>query len=479
MTSGSRPYQNQCSLPFILYPPQMYKVNDGDAFAHYFLGLKESIENYVLYLSVPFCRVQCYACPYFVTLLSEADPTNLEDRYVNALIKDMKKWATYPRFEKGHLQSVYIGGGTGSILKTENLKRIVDTVSDCFPLADEYDFTLEGNARDFDEEKIAYVGRSKINRVSLGVQSFDAAFLEVIGAPHEAEQSITTVKALQAQGINNINVDVMYNVPNHTEAVLQRDLHCLGELNVNHVTAYAYRVHRDTKQEKRIKSGQVNAIHKSDSVAVQRLHAMLCHTLEGLGFKQYMFDHFAKPGRESKYQYWTFKEGVDALGIGAGAYSFINNYRAGSSKKVEKYLSTVEAGSHFIVSASRHLNVQYRKERYVIFSFQYFFIDYDAYTQKFKSAFLDDFRDVVERLERKGLVARESDRLVMSELGKQWRMNVLLEFINDECWGDQEAKKEPNWAMNISMVDLTAENKKFWLGAPSESLECLRVVEVE
>lgn len=458
----------------------MYRVDDGDAFSQEFLGLQESAGNYVIYLSVPFCRVQCYACPYFISLLHEGeDSTNLEDRYVSALIKDINRWASYPRFRDGSLRAIYIGGGTGSILRTENIKRVVDAIFDNFPVATDYNLTLEGNARDFDAEKIEYVGRSPINRVSLGVQSFDSEYLKVVGSPHEAGQSIEVIKGLQSHGIDNINVDIMYNVPNHTEEVLKRDLQYLNELDINHVTAYAYRIHRDTKQEKRIKTGQVNDIHKIDSREVYDMHSMVCDTLEAGGFKQYMFDHFAKPGYESGYQYWTFKDGADALGIGAGAYSFVNNYRAGSSKKVEKYISTVESGSHFIVSASKHINNQYRKERYVIFAFQYFYIDYKEYFEKYETNFLDDFKDVVSRLESKKLVEKQHDRLIMTELGKQWRMNVLLEFINDDFWGDIDAKKEPNWAMNISMVDLTSENKDFWLGSSINESRPELVTEIE
>lgn len=476
MTSNQQPYENKCNLPFILYPPQMYEVADGDDFAHSHLGLDKSAGDYVIYLGIPFCRVQCYACPYFVSLLKEGEDTNdIEQRYVAALIKDMKQWAAYPRFRDGKLRSVYIGGGTGSILKTKHLKQVIDTVRTCFPLAQDYDLTLEGNARDFDAEKIDFVAHSAINRVSLGVQSFDPEYLLTVGSPHEAELSIHVIQGLQRGGLHNINADIMYNVPGHTMRVLGSDLRKLGELGVNHVTAYAYRIHRDTKQERRISLNQVKDIHPIDSQEVQSMHAEVCDKLAELGLQQYMFDHFARPGFQSKYQYWTFREGVDALGIGAGAYSFVNNYRVGTSKKVEKYIATVESDRHYIVSASKHIEPQHRRERYVIFAMQYFFLDYAEYFSKFGSAFTEDFAAVLERLQAKGLVEVGDQRTVMTALGQQWKMNTLLEFINDSFWGDREAVKQPNWAMNISMVDLTAAQREFWLGernpSPSQAME--------
>jgi hypothetical protein len=105
-----------------------------------------------------------------------------------------------------------------------------------------------------------------------------------------------------------------------------------------------------------------------------------------------------------------------------------------------------------------------RKERYVIFSFQYFDVEFESYRQQFGCELLDDFGNIINRLVQKGLVKIESERIIMTELGKEWRMNVLLEFVNLEFWGDLEAIEQPNWAMNVPMVDLVANKRERWLG---------------
>jgi len=459
-----RPYPEKCRLPFILYPPAMWENSLGSQFASSYLQLDRSAGDYVVYLSIPFCRVRCKACPYFVQILSEIDSADYETHYVDALIKDIQRWGSYPRWRDGSLKAIYIGGGTGSILKTHNLKRLVDALFESFPISSRYSLTLEGNARDFTPDKIDYVVNSPINRVSLGVQSFDEKVLKIVGSPHAAEASLITIKSLQERGFNNIQMDMMYNMPGHTLDVWKKDLHILESLNIKHFTIYLYRIHEGTPQDNLIKKGEVPPVLDPDSEYVVSMYREAFNYAERLGYKMYMFDHFAQEGYDNPYNLYTFKEARDALGIGAGAYSFINSYRTGSEKNVDKYIEMVNRGEHLITSVSNQMSPRVRQERYVIFAFQYFEVEFSAYRQQFGSELIDDFGDIIDRLVRKGLVAIQSDRIVMTKLGKEWRMNVLLEFVNPDFWGDVGAIKQPNWAMNVPMVDLVANKRERWLG---------------
>ncbi|KAA1183161.1 hypothetical protein [Photorhabdus heterorhabditis] len=114
-----KPYPRKCYLPFILYPPGLHKNDmEGELFVNEYLNLQQEGTDFVLYISIPYCRTQCKSCPYFVSILSESDNNNREDKYVYALLKDMKKWAQYPKWKTGLIRTIFIGGGTGSILKT-------------------------------------------------------------------------------------------------------------------------------------------------------------------------------------------------------------------------------------------------------------------------------------------------------------------------------------------------------------------------
>jgi oxygen-independent coproporphyrinogen-3 oxidase len=331
------PYPAKCYLPFILYPPGMHRTDGGKEWLESHIDMHQPGVDFVLYLGVPFCRTRCKSCPYFISLLSEKDPRGMEDRYVDALIKDLRRWAVYPKFGDGRVVDVYIGGGTGSVLKTGNLRRLVDAVFEVFNVAEDAELTLEGNARDFDEEKIDYVVSSKINRLSFGVQSFQQDVLSIIGSPHAAEDSERVIKAFQARGLKNIQLDLMFNMPGHNLDVWRQDLAHLARLDVPHFTIYLYRIHKDTIQAKLIEKGKLERPTDPESPMVKAMYSEAVEIAEQVGYKMYMVDHFCKPGYENMYNHWNWKVYIDTLAIGPGSYSYFDGYRLGTESDVEKY----------------------------------------------------------------------------------------------------------------------------------------------
>ncbi|MDF7673365.1 coproporphyrinogen-III oxidase family protein [Acetobacteraceae bacterium ESL0709] len=462
--SEIRPYPNKCHLPFILYPPSMHKVDDGHQFVVQNGGLDEKGKDFVLYLSVPFCRVRCKACPYFIDILSREDRKGKEDIYVDALLKDIEHWASYRRWKTGCVRAIYLGGGTGSILKTSNLKRVVDTVFNSFHVADDYCFTLEGNAKDFDDEKIEYVASSRINRVSLGVQSFQPEVLRVVGSPHAAEQSIEVIHKFQARGFNDIQLDLMFNMPEHTIEVWRRDLQKIVDLDIPHFTVYLYRLHEGTPQDRLIREGKVSPMHHPENLVVKSMIKEVSDLAKAFGFNMYMVDHFAKPGFENKYNHWSWKIYTDALAIGPGAYSYFGGYRFGTNKDIDGYITDVNAGRFRINTVTERMTLQIEKERYVIFTLLYYVVDRSAYQEKFSSDFVDDFKEIVAHLVDRGLASVDETEFRLTSFGIEWHSNVLLEFFNSVFWGDEEALQEPNWAMNVPMVELSAHKREYWLG---------------
>jgi len=460
---AKKPYRNKCYLPFILYPSAMYKNDKGHAFIEE-LNMDEIGGDFVLYIGIPFCRVRCKGCPYFVARLSKTDPRNEEDIFVDALIKDIKHWASYKKWNTGSLKAIYIGGGTGTILKTKNLKRIIDKIFECFNVSDEYCLTLEGNASDYDEEKLDYVANSEITRVSLGVQSFVPEVLKIVGSPHAAEESIKIIKALQSRGFDNIQMDLMFNMPGHSLEVWKQDLQTMVDLGIKHFTAYLYRIHDETPQAAAIKRGKVAPVKDPESPLVKAMRREAKEIAESFGFKMYMADHYAKPGYENKYNHWSWKVYTDALAIGPGGYSYFDRYRLGTEKNVDKYIERVNKGEFLISTISMKMDEQIEKERYVIFTLLYYCVEFEAYRARFGSEFLDDFKDIVEKLKRKELIDIDFDQIRLTQLGIEWHANVLLEFFNPMFWSDQEALKENNWSMNIPMVELAAKNRDYWLG---------------
>ena len=184
---------------------------------------------------------------------------------------------------------------------------MVDAVFDCFIVADDYGMTLEGNAADFTEGKVDYLVRSQINRVSLGVQSFQPEVLEVIGSPHAAEESIRAIRALQDKGFENIQLDLLYNLPGHRMEIWRRDLETLSAIGIKHFTIYLYRIHKDSVQAKLIRTGQLPPPADPESPMAKAMYREAREIAESMGFHMYMVDHFCKPGFENMYNHWNWK----------------------------------------------------------------------------------------------------------------------------------------------------------------------------
>ncbi|EJB0230101.1 coproporphyrinogen III oxidase family protein [Vibrio vulnificus] len=462
-------YKNRCYMPFILYPPDMYDVSQGEES----IKLEKSLDldsggnDFVMYLSVPYCRIRCKACPYFVELLPKNTDkqASMLDRYVDALVKDLKRHASNKRWGESTLRGVYIGGGTGSLLEINHLEKILNTLTSSFRLDSDCEITLEGNAEDFTEAKARFIANSVINRISLGAQSFQPEVLKTVGSPHKASKTIDTIRMLQKAGIEHIQLDMMYNMPGHTIEQWENDFQVLSELGIKHLTTYLYRVTPGTRQEKLINEGKVPPVADAESEVVKNMQMMITQFAENAGMTNYMLEHYALPGYESKYNKWTMSECVDALGIGAGAYSFINQRRTGTSKDIERYIRSVEYEKDTFTTAGIQLTPTISRQRYIIFNLLYYRIDKKHYFNTWGTEVSADFPEIIVSLISDGLIVEEPDVLRVTELGKNWLQNIMLEFFDDSMWENSMALKQQqsSWAMNNHMIDIGASNKSFWL----------------
>ncbi|KZL23799.1 coproporphyrinogen-III oxidase family protein [Pseudovibrio sp. WM33] len=462
-------YKNHCYMPFILYPPDMYDVSDPELQTELDTSLDLTTDgtDFVMYLSVPYCRVRCKACPYFVDLLPKnADKkADLMDRYVDALVLDLKRHAATERWGNATLRGVYIGGGTGSLLEIHHMDKVLGTLSRYFRLADDCEITLEGNAEDFTPEKADYVAKSIINRVSLGAQSFQPKVLKTVGSPHQANQTIEAIRMLQDAGLEHISLDMMYNMPDHTVEDWRKDFEVISELGIKHLTTYLYRVTPGTQQEKLIQAGKVSPVADPESDEVHQMQAMIAEFAKQAGMNNYMLEHYAEPGYESKYNRYTMRECVDALGVGAGAYSFINQRRTGTAKDVDGYIAAVENCDPTFTTASIQLTPLMSRQRYMIFNLLYYRIDKDHYAKNWGNDLAEDFPEILQGLLDDRLMRDEGDAYVVTELGRAWLQNIMLEFFDESMWENSVAlqQQQSSWAMNDHMITLGASKKIHWL----------------
>ena len=281
-----------------------------------------------IYIHIPFCRSRCAYCDFFSTT-REAEA----ERYVQALCREME--ARRDELPHARAHTIYIGGGTPSLLSPTLLRRILDTVYANYEVSADAEVTLEMNPDDVgvlmnDERLLMNITcrdnpyssiinpQSSINRVSLGVQTFDDTLLRLIRRRHDSAAAIRAVKALQAAGIRNISIDLIYGLPGQTLAQWEHDLDIAFSLGIQHLSAYALSYEEGTLLTRWRDEGCISEVPEELSVT---MYQRLCQRAREAGFEHYEISNFALPGYHSRHNssYWT---GAPYLGFGPGAHSY-------------------------------------------------------------------------------------------------------------------------------------------------------------
>ncbi|MGN0520465.1 MAG: radical SAM family heme chaperone HemW [Candidatus Fimenecus sp.] len=266
-----------------------------------------------LYLHIPFCRSTCPYCDFYSFRGSEADM----DKYCAALQQKISESAAALRYKA---DTLYIGGGTPSVLGAERLKSLVNQAERDF-LTDSAEITVECNPYKLPSDFFKVLAAVGVNRISLGLQSAVDTERRILGRLSDRQTVEAAVKAAQSAGIQNISLDVMLGVPDQTEKSLAETLDFCLSLGVPHISAYILKLEENTPFWRRRE--QYNF---PDDDKTADLYLQLCETLENGGIMQYEISNFAKSGYESRHnlKYWHCEE---YLGLGPAAHSFLNGKR--------------------------------------------------------------------------------------------------------------------------------------------------------
>ncbi|HEY8553920.1 MAG TPA: radical SAM family heme chaperone HemW [Burkholderiales bacterium] len=261
-----------------------------------------------LYIHLPWCVRKCPYCDFNSHTLRGALP---EDAYVNALLRDLELDA--PLVAGRTVETVFIGGGTPSLFRPESIARLLEGVRARVPLAPDAEITLEANPGTVERERFRGFRAAGINRLSIGVQSFDDAKLAALGRIHGRAEAIAAVNAARGAGFENLNLDLMYALPAQEAAEAVADVETALRFAPSHLSVYQLTLEPNTP------------FHRSpprlpDEDAVDAMQEAIVDRLAGAGYAQYEVSAYARPGRECRHNrnYWEFG---DYLGIGAGAHA--------------------------------------------------------------------------------------------------------------------------------------------------------------
>ena len=296
-----------------------------------------------LYLHIPFCKLICAYCDFF----RSAELKYLPD-VVRAMHSEMDEERDF--LHDKSLQTIYFGGGTPSLLHPDEFTRFIDhadALFDCNPLSE---ITIEANPDDIDRKYVEALRHTPVNRVSLGVQSFDDEELRFMNRRHSAMQAHDAVKRLQDSGIENITIDLIFGVAGFGDAVLRRSILTALSLGVQHISAYHLTIEPDTTFGRRLRRGELSEVAEGQS---EREYRLVEELLTASGYEHYEVSNYALEGFRSRHNssYW---QGVEYLGIGSGAHSFNGDVRRWCQQPLPQYITNREYESETLSSTDRY-----------------------------------------------------------------------------------------------------------------------------
>jgi len=277
-------------------------------------------------------------CRYCDFLSFECKDERALHQYADALIREIE--TRYEEWPYKVVDSIYIGGGTPSILPPEDIRRIMECVRDNFTVVDGSEITIEANPATIDEQKLDAYLSSGINRISIGTQSFDNSILNMLGRVHDKNDALNAIRMAKKAGFRNINVDMMFGIPGQTYKMWRDSLRQCIFLRPEHISLYSLQIEEGTPFYQMVEKGSREPV--PEKVDRTMYHDAL-NMLEQAGYNHYEISNASLPGYESRHnlKYWSYKE---YLGLGPGASSFIGGYRFKNTSSVLEYIDFIRNG---------------------------------------------------------------------------------------------------------------------------------------
>lgn len=357
-----------------------------------------------IYIHIPFCKQACYYCDFHFSTSLQRKP-----QMVNAICKEL----TLRSGEiSAPLETVYFGGGTPSLLSATELNTIFEVIAQHYEIREEAEITLEANPDDLTPEKIRQLAASKVNRLSIGIQSFYEKDLVWMNRSHTCRQAEEAVRRAQKY-FDNISIDLIYGVPGMSDQAWKENLRKTLSFGLPHVSSYALTVEPHTALSGMIRLGKKQAV---DDAAAKRQYEILVETLTGAGYVNYEFSNFGLPGYFSRNNtaYWM---GEPYIGIGPSAHGFDGEHRYWNIRHNLKYTEAIDSG--ILPSEWETLTLTDRYNEHIMTRLRTMWgVELKEIKQQFGETLLKYFEREAQPLIASGLLTEEKGVVHISPKGK-------------------------------------------------------------
>ena len=366
------------------------------------------------YVHIPFCTQICYYCDFSKVFIKN-QPV---DSYLEHLVQE------FHSYDIQKLRTLYIGGGTPTALSARQLETLLDGLTRELDLSVLEELTIEANPGDLDEDKISVLKNSAVNRVSLGVQTFDDKMLKKIGRSHLEKDIYENIDRLKLAGFDNISIDLIYALPGQTMDQVKDNVAKAITLDIPHMSLYSLILENHTVFMNRMRRRKLPL--PKEEVEAEMFEYIIAE-LERAGFEHYEISNFSKPGFESRHNlmYW---DNAEYYGIGAGASGYVNGVRYKNHGPIRHYLKAVEEGNARINEEHLSLREQMEEEMFLGLR-KKTGVSKARFEEKFGTSFENVYGQVVRDLCHQGLLQVEGQQIRMTKKGLFLGDTVAERFI--------------------------------------------------
>lgn len=383
-----------------------------------------------LYVHMPFCKQKCYYCDF----VSYANKYNIVDRYIQCLKKEIIQYANENKIMSKHgleqkyvIKTIYIGGGTPSSIDELYIINILQKIKENFQIKNDAEITIEVNPGTVNKEKLETYREIGINRLSIGLQAVQDEILKSIGRIHTFKDFENTYKYAREVGFNNINVDLMINLPNQTLDNVKESVKAILNLKPEHISVYSLILEEDTKLYEMVKSKQV-ALEPEE--VERQMYWYVKETLEKYKYIQYEISNFAKSGFQSQHNIdcWNQEE---YIGVGIAASSFIENKRYSNISNLEEYMDNIESGMpNKNLILDEVLDFESKMNEFMMLGLRTIQgVNIKKFEQKFKINPIIKYCKTLEKLNHEGLIEIDANNIKLSNKGIDLANVVWEEFV--------------------------------------------------
>lgn len=383
-----------------------------------------SMKKLGVYVHIPFCVKKCDYCDF----LSASASVEKKKEYVKWLCKEIEN--QYGRYKEYVVDTIFIGGGTPSILEPEDLRQILETVRSRFPVSEDAEISMEMNPGTAEEEKIIQYAHMGINRLSIGLQTADNRELERLGRIHTWEDFLETWRLVRMAGFSNVNVDLMSALPGQTMESLSQTIEKVLALQPEHISAYSLIVEENTpfyqwygpegKKQKELPDEQTD----------RQMYELTKEMLQKHGYERYEISNYARKGNECKHNigYWT---GKDYVGFGLGASSFVKHIRFQNETDLATYQKKVMLGQPVIME-QQTISIQEQMEEFMFLGLRMMKgVSPDKFKEQFGESMYEVYGEQITKLMGQKLLKQcpKTGNISLTDRGIDVSNQVFVEFL--------------------------------------------------